>query len=82
MCIHSDCRLLNYNQHLFDLLEYRWKGAGLGANPLGLQRDSADFHSLPMYAKAKLLQLMCEWRLEMPDVEILTKVSCVYVLYK
>ena len=64
------------------MLEYRWKGAGLDANPLGLQRDSADFHSLPMYTKAKLLQFMCESRLEMPDVEVLTKVSCMYALYQ
>lgn len=76
-------RLLNYNQHLYDLIEYRWKLAAIDdiPNPLGLHRDKADFHALPIHAKAKLLQIMCDWRLEMPDVETLTKVPLYYLLF-
>lgn len=67
-------RLLNYNQCLFDLLEIFWLGAGLGVNPLGIDRENASFHLLPVYAKVKILYWLCEMRMDRPDVEALTKV--------
>uniref|UniRef100_A0A914XDX0 Cat eye syndrome critical region protein 2 n=1 Tax=Plectus sambesii TaxID=2011161 RepID=A0A914XDX0_9BILA len=73
-CIgRRDITLLNYNQFLHDLLELQWVGGGLGVNPLGLSRDKANFHTLPVHVKVKLLHGLCEWRLERPDVETLTK---------
>ncbi|VDP05646.1 unnamed protein product [Soboliphyme baturini] len=44
-----------------------------GPNPLGVNAEKASFHSLPLYAKVKVLHLLCEWRLSKPDVEIMTK---------
>uniref|UniRef100_A0A915JKA1 DDT domain-containing protein n=1 Tax=Romanomermis culicivorax TaxID=13658 RepID=A0A915JKA1_ROMCU len=65
--------LLNYNQRLHEVLGVQWVSAGLGPNPLGIDREKASFHKLPLYPKLKLLHCLCEWRLEKLDVEALIK---------
>lgn len=71
------CSILTYNQVLHEIFDDYWPQFSHEqdpVNPLGTDRENADFHALPLHVKVRLLNVLIEIRLMQDDSEIITKV--------